>query len=51
MPARFTPRRNGVLLRLRRRHPLRLAGADRLVDYLPDLVVQQVLLPDAVRGP
>jgi hypothetical protein len=30
---------------------LELAGADRLVDHLPDLLVQLVLLPDAVRGP
>ena len=46
-------RRDGTasLLRLRRRHPLRRAGADRLVDHLPDLLIQPVLLPDAVRGP
>ena len=52
-PCRRGLRRDGTasLLRLRRRHPLRLAGADRLVDHLPDLLVQPVLLPDAVRGP
>src|SRR5215218_5011621 len=42
-------RDNASLLRPRRRH-LRLAGADRLVDHLPDLLVKPVLLPDAVRG-
>jgi hypothetical protein len=30
---------------------LEFAGADRLVDHLPDLPIQLVLLPDAVRGP
>jgi hypothetical protein len=30
---------------------LELGGADRLVDHLPDFLVQLVLLPDAVRGP
>ena len=29
----------------------RLAGADPLVDHLPDVLIQLVLLPDAVRGP
>jgi hypothetical protein len=38
------------LLRLRRRRLLRLAGANRLVDHLPDLLVELVLLPNAVRG-
>src|SRR5688572_5415693 len=42
--------RDASLLRPRRRH-LGLAGADRLVDHLPDLLVQPVLLPDPVRGP
>src|SRR4029450_9295400 len=39
-----------ALLRLRRGRLLRRAGADRLVDHLPDLLVELVLLPDAVRG-
>jgi hypothetical protein len=30
---------------------LELGCADRLVDHLPDFLVQLVLLPDAVRGP
>jgi hypothetical protein len=40
-----------TLLSLRRWRLLRLAGTDGLVDHLPDLLVQPVLLPDAVRGP
>ncbi|HEY6685626.1 MAG TPA: hypothetical protein VI094_05390 [Propionibacteriaceae bacterium] len=41
--ARFSP--NDLVFQLQ------FAGADRLVDHLPDFLVQLVLRPDAVRGP